>query len=253
VVALPPPRPHGGRTAPDHDRGRVPRQRAAAVRLPQPRGEGSLRDTSRTGWFTTAAAGTGGLGSRSRRLATFRVDRISLRGAGGPAVRPRPPPDGDVVAHVSRGWTRRPGLPRQRPRARARRRARPPPARVGRRRGDRRTHVRRPRGLRLAGDAGHLPGDAGRRLRGRGSAPSCAQSSACPGASGICAQRESPSRGPREAEAGTDSAPRVFRAGTPQRVPLPPCDGLRRAKASPPPTSFSRDPQRVPIPPRRGG
>lgn len=34
---------------------------------------------------------------------TFRVDRISLRAPTGSRFVPRPPPDGDVVAHVSRG------------------------------------------------------------------------------------------------------------------------------------------------------
>lgn len=34
---------------------------------------------------------------------TFRVDRMSLRASAGPRFVPRPPPDGDVIAHVSRG------------------------------------------------------------------------------------------------------------------------------------------------------
>jgi predicted DNA-binding transcriptional regulator YafY len=34
---------------------------------------------------------------------TFRVDRLSLRTPAGPRFVPRPPPDGDVIAHVARG------------------------------------------------------------------------------------------------------------------------------------------------------
>lgn len=37
---------------------------------------------------------------------TFRVDRMSLRAPVGPRFVPRPPPDGDVVAHLSRGVER---------------------------------------------------------------------------------------------------------------------------------------------------
>ena len=174
IVAMPRSRAVGRRARPDHHRRRLPRQRAAALRLPQPRRRAARCATpSRTAWSTTAAAGTwwpgtaiAPTGARSASIA-WRCGRRSAR-----AFVPRPPPDGDRGrTRLPRRRTRRPGSLRASVRVHApAAELAASPAGVDRRRGHRRPHLPGPRGLRLAGDAGQLPGDAGRRLRGRRSA-----------------------------------------------------------------------------------